>query len=69
MKKIRLTESELTRIVKRIVNEQKVDLELPTNPDVPVPDTNDDKLSPAMTHDDFMKQLDGMCPEINKRIL
>jgi hypothetical protein len=48
------------------ISEQKVDLELPTNSDVPVPDTNDDKISPAMTHDEFMNKLDDMCPEIIK---
>ena len=37
---------------------------LPKDGMPPVAPKNETEISPEMTHDQFMKQLDGMCPEI-----
>ena len=40
---------------------------LPTDGMPPVAPENETEISPEMTHDQFMDQLDGMCPEIIKQ--
>ena len=40
---------------------------LPTVGTPPVAPENETKISPEMTHGQFMKELDGMCPEIIKQ--
>jgi|TARA_R110001606_G_scaffold105687_1_gene229928 hypothetical protein len=48
------------------VGEQKMS-GLPTDGIPPVAPEDETEISPEMTHDQFMKQLDGMCPEIIKQ--
>ena len=80
-KKINLTETELARLIEKVINEQDPnggngynrDLGeqgmsgLPTDGMPPVAPENETEISPEMTHDQFMDQLDGMCPEIIKQ--
>jgi hypothetical protein len=80
-KKINLTETELTRLIEKVIKEQDPnggngynrDLGeqgmsgLPTDGMPPVAPENETEISPEMTHDQFMDQLDGMCPEIIKQ--
>ena len=40
---------------------------LPKDGMSPVAPENETEISPEMTHDQFMDQLDGMCPEIIKQ--
>tara|TARA_R110002167_G_scaffold129660_3_gene312725 strand:- start:1420 stop:1845 length:426 start_codon:yes stop_codon:yes gene_type:complete len=40
---------------------------LPTVGTPPIAPENETKISPEMTHDQFMDQLDEMCPEITKQ--
>ena len=64
---IKVRESELINTIEKIVKEQMVSIIPPLAAQVGLIPGKDDEIKPAMTDNEFLGELDKLCPEINKK--